>query len=102
MASAADRARTDAKRSKPCWVSGSSTSTTGDPETGASESALGFEEAAKLDDGDLWVTSFALPALTPDTGFRTPDTEKTTAEHIRRAASRPDLGPGSRPVRLTR
>lgn len=40
---------------------------------------LGFEEAAQLDDGDLWVTSFALIALTPDT-------EKTIADHIRRAA----------------
>lgn len=40
---------------------------------------LGFEEAAKLDDGDLWVTSFALLSLTPET-------EKTIAEHIRRAA----------------
>jgi len=40
---------------------------------------LGFEEAAQLDDGDLWVTSFALKALTPET-------EKTIAEHIRRAA----------------
>lgn len=41
---------------------------------------IGFEEAAKLDDGDLWVTSFALLALTPET-------EKTIAEHIRKAAS---------------
>lgn len=40
---------------------------------------LGFEEAAALDDGDLWVTSFALISLTPDT-------EKTIADHIRRAA----------------
>lgn len=40
---------------------------------------LGFEEAARLDDGDLWVTSFALIALTPET-------ERTVAEHIRRAA----------------
>ncbi|SDC41070.1 Uncharacterized conserved protein YdhG, YjbR/CyaY-like superfamily, DUF1801 family [Sanguibacter gelidistatuariae] len=40
---------------------------------------LGFEESAKLDDGDLWVTSFALLALTPDT-------EKTIAGHIRKAA----------------
>jgi uncharacterized protein YdhG (YjbR/CyaY superfamily) len=40
---------------------------------------LGFEEAARLDDGDLWVTSFALIALTPAT-------EKTIADHIRRAA----------------
>lgn len=40
---------------------------------------LGFEESAKLDDGDLWATSFALLALTPDT-------EKTIAEHIRKAA----------------
>ena len=42
-------------------------------------STLGFEEAAQLDDGDLWVTSFAVLALTPDT-------EKTIAEHVRRAA----------------
>ncbi|MGO2745100.1 hypothetical protein [Microbacterium sp.] len=40
---------------------------------------LGFEEAAQLDDGDLWVTSFALVALTPET-------EKTIAAHIRKAA----------------
>jgi len=40
---------------------------------------LGFEEAAQLDDGDLWVTSFAVIALTPKT-------EKTIADHIRRAA----------------
>ncbi|CAM3039969.1 hypothetical protein PSET11_02913 [Arthrobacter ulcerisalmonis] len=41
---------------------------------------LGFEEAANLDDGDLWVTSFALLKLTPAT-------EKKIAEHIRKAAS---------------
>jgi uncharacterized protein YdhG (YjbR/CyaY superfamily) len=40
---------------------------------------LGFEESAKLDDGDLWVTSFAVLALTPET-------EKTITDHIRRAA----------------
>ena len=40
---------------------------------------LGFEEAAKLDDGDLWVTSFALISLTPET-------EKTIADYVRRAA----------------
>ena len=40
---------------------------------------LGFEESAKLDDGDLWVTSFALLALTPET-------EKTIAEYVRKAA----------------
>ena len=40
---------------------------------------LGFEESAQLDDGDLWVTSFALLALTPET-------EKTIAKHIRKAA----------------
>ncbi|MBS3177517.1 MULTISPECIES: hypothetical protein [unclassified Pseudoclavibacter] len=40
---------------------------------------LGFEEAAKLDDGDLWVTSFALITLTPET-------EKTIADYVRRAA----------------
>lgn len=40
---------------------------------------LGFEEAAKLDDGDLWVTSFALKTLTPET-------EKTITDYVRRAA----------------
>ncbi|GAB3291531.1 hypothetical protein [Pseudoclavibacter terrae] len=40
---------------------------------------LGFEEAAKLDDGDLWVTSFALIELTPET-------EKTIADYVRKAA----------------
>ncbi|BDZ38897.1 hypothetical protein [Microbacterium suwonense] len=40
---------------------------------------VGFEEAAQLDDGDLWVTSFALLALTPKT-------EKALTEHIRKAA----------------
>ena len=42
-------------------------------------STLGFEEAAQLDDGDLWVTSFAVLALTPET-------EKKIADHIRKAA----------------
>ncbi|MCQ9165852.1 MULTISPECIES: hypothetical protein [unclassified Arthrobacter] len=41
---------------------------------------LGFEEAANLDDGDLWVTSFAVLALTPET-------EKKIAEYVRKAAS---------------
>ena len=40
---------------------------------------LGFEEAAQLDDGNLWVTSFAVLALTPET-------ERTITEHIRKAA----------------
>lgn len=40
---------------------------------------LGFEEAAQLDHGDMWATSFALISLTPET-------EKTIAEHIRKAA----------------
>jgi len=40
---------------------------------------LGFEDAAQLDDGDLWVTSFAVKALTPET-------ETRIADHIRRAA----------------
>lgn len=40
---------------------------------------LGFEESAQLDDGDLWVTSFAVTALTPET-------EKKITAHIRRAA----------------
>lgn len=42
---------------------------------------LGFEESAQLDDGDLWVTSFAVLALTPKT-------EKVITEHIRKAAGR--------------
>lgn len=41
---------------------------------------LGFEESANLDDGDLWVTSFAVLALTPES-------EKKITEHVRRAAS---------------
>lgn len=41
---------------------------------------LGFEDAAKLDDGDIWVTSFALVSWTPET-------EKTVTEHIRKAAN---------------
>ncbi|RZU65195.1 uncharacterized protein YdhG (YjbR/CyaY superfamily) [Microterricola gilva] len=40
---------------------------------------LGFEESAQLDDGDIWVTSFALLALTPET-------ERVITEHIRKAA----------------
>ncbi|KRA23836.1 hypothetical protein ASD65_04915 [Microbacterium sp. Root61] len=40
---------------------------------------LGFEESAQLDDGDIWVTSFALLKLTPEV-------EKTIADYIRRAA----------------
>ena len=42
---------------------------------------LGFEESAQLDDGDLWVTSFAVLALTPKA-------EKTIAEYVRKAAGR--------------
>lgn len=42
---------------------------------------LGFEEAAQLDDGEMWVTSFALQALTPET-------EKTITDYVRRAAGR--------------
>ena len=45
---------------------------------------LGFEEAAQLDDGDLWATSFAVISLTPET-------ERTIAEHIRLAAGRADV-----------
>lgn len=41
---------------------------------------LGFEEAAHLDEGDMWVTSFALLAWTPET-------EKKVTEYIRTAAS---------------
>ncbi|WP_395244971.1 hypothetical protein ACGGZK_03995 [Agromyces sp. MMS24-K17] len=40
---------------------------------------LGFEEAAQLDDGDLWVTSFAILELTPAV-------EERVAAHIRKAA----------------
>lgn len=40
---------------------------------------LGFEESAQLDDGDMWVTSFALVALTPQT-------EKMIAEYVKKAA----------------
>ena len=40
---------------------------------------LGFEEAAQLDDGDMWVTSYALISLTPET-------EKVIAAQIRKAA----------------
>lgn len=41
---------------------------------------LGFEEAANLDDGDLWVTSLAVLAWTPST-------EEKITEYIRKAAS---------------
>ena len=40
---------------------------------------LGFEEPAQPDDGELWLTSFTLVALTPET-------EKTNAKHICKAA----------------
>lgn len=40
---------------------------------------LGFEEAAQLDDGEMWVTSFALLSLTPEI-------EKKIAELVARAA----------------
>lgn len=40
---------------------------------------LGFEEAAQLDDGDIWVTSYALISLTPET-------ERVITTHIRKAA----------------
>lgn len=40
---------------------------------------LGFEEAAKLDDGDIWVTSYALIELTPEV-------ERVVSAHIRKAA----------------
>ena len=39
---------------------------------------LGFEDAAQLDDGELWTTSFALISLTPES-------EKTIAKAIKRA-----------------
>lgn len=40
---------------------------------------LGFEEAAQLDDGDMWATSFGLRAITPET-------EQRIAEQVRKAA----------------
>ncbi|MHA3683856.1 hypothetical protein ACXR2T_13985 [Leucobacter sp. HY1910] len=43
---------------------------------------LGFEEAAQLDDGELWPTSFALVSLTPES-------KRTIADCIRRAAGSP-------------
>lgn len=39
---------------------------------------VGFEDAAQLDDGELWPTSFALIELTPQT-------EEVLSAHIRRA-----------------
>lgn len=42
---------------------------------------VGFEEASQLDDGDMWVTSFALLSLTPET-------ERVLTEHIRKAAGK--------------
>lgn len=46
---------------------------------GTRYATVGFEESAALDDGDLWVTSFALLALTPAA-------QKTIAEYVRKAA----------------
>jgi uncharacterized protein YdhG (YjbR/CyaY superfamily) len=43
-------------------------------------STVGFQDAARLDDGDLWPTSFALKKLTPDV-------EKKIAALVKRAAS---------------
>lgn len=40
---------------------------------------LGFEEAAQLDEGDLWATSYAIVALTPET-------ERTIVARVRKAA----------------
>ena len=40
---------------------------------------LGFEEAAQLDEGDLWATSYAIISLTPDV-------ERTIAARVRKAA----------------
>lgn len=42
---------------------------------------LGFEESAQLDDGEMWVTSFALLKLTPAV-------EKTIAEYVAKAAGK--------------
>jgi uncharacterized protein YdhG (YjbR/CyaY superfamily) len=41
---------------------------------------IGFQQAANLDDGDLWPTSFALTRLTPDV-------EAKIGKIVRRAAS---------------
>jgi uncharacterized protein YdhG (YjbR/CyaY superfamily) len=41
-------------------------------------STLGFNDKAKLDDGELWPTSFAVTELTPEV-------EKRIAELVRRA-----------------
>jgi uncharacterized protein YdhG (YjbR/CyaY superfamily) len=41
---------------------------------------LGFQDAANLDDGDLWPTSFALKKLTPAV-------EEKVAKLVKRAAS---------------
>ena len=41
--------------------------------------SLGFSDAAKLDEGDLWPVAYALPKLTPAT-------EKTIAALVRKAA----------------
>lgn len=46
---------------------------------------LGFEESAQLDEGDLWVTSFAVIALTPKT-------EQTISDYVRRAAGPASTG----------
>ncbi len=43
---------------------------------------LGFEEDSLLGEGDMWVTSFALIKLTPET-------EKTITEYVRKAAGSP-------------
>lgn len=42
-------------------------------------STLGFNDAAQLDDGDMWPTSFALKALTPAT-------ESAIADLVKKAA----------------
>jgi uncharacterized protein YdhG (YjbR/CyaY superfamily) len=43
-------------------------------------STFGFQDAARLDEGDIWPTSFALKKLTPDV-------EKTIGKLVKRAAS---------------
>jgi uncharacterized protein YdhG (YjbR/CyaY superfamily) len=43
-------------------------------------STFGFQDAARLDEGDIWPTSFALKKLTPDV-------EKTISKLVKRAAS---------------
>lgn len=56
---------------------------------------LGFEDAAALDDGDMWATSYAL------TGWSAA-VEKTVTELVRRAASSTPQGPAPAAGMLSR